>query len=102
MPLFASFPECLPSTSVQIHHSLFQPFIHIHRSRGQHGLSWDYAYQTIKVDELLLDLRCWNGVFCRRENTRARRSDSCASSDSSSSRADAKKKKKKKKKATGQ
>ena len=29
---------------------------------GPHPLFWDYAYQTMKVDELLLDLRAWNGV----------------------------------------
>ena len=30
---------------------------------GPHPLFWDYAYRTIRVDELLLDLRGWNGVF---------------------------------------
>ena len=38
-------------------------FIHAPPCRdGPHPLFWDYAYQTIKVDELLLDLRAWNGV----------------------------------------
>lgn len=29
---------------------------------GPHPLFWDYAHRFIKVDELLLDLRVWNGV----------------------------------------
>ncbi|CAF9912302.1 MAG: hypothetical protein ALECFALPRED_008027 [Alectoria fallacina] len=38
-------------------------FIYAPPCHGQHPLFWDYAYKTVKVDELLLDLRCWNGVF---------------------------------------
>ena len=38
-------------------------FIHAPPCNGQHPLFWDYAYATIRVDRLLLDLRCWNGVY---------------------------------------
>ena len=82
-------------------------FIHAPPCRGQHPLFWDYAYQTIKVDELLLDLRCWNGIFVDAK-TPSEKSDSCASSFPSTSSTDAdvsektkKKKKKKKKKTSG-
>ena len=38
-------------------------FIHCPPCRnGPHPLFWDYAHQSLKPDELLLDLRCWNGV----------------------------------------
>ena len=38
-------------------------FLNAPPCRGQHPLFWDYAYGTIRVDQLLLDLRCWNGVY---------------------------------------
>lgn len=78
-------------------------FIYAPPCRGQHPLFWDYAYQTIQVDELLLDLRCWNGVFVDAK-TRSENSDSCASSFPSTSSAEAdvsEKIKKKKKKTSG-
>ena len=65
-------------------------FIHAPPCHGLHPLFWDYAYQVIQVDELLLDLRCWNGVFVD-----AKMPSECDESDasgcsSSSSGADAK------------
>lgn len=64
-------------------------FIHAPPCRGQHPLFWDYAYQTIKADELLLDLRCWNGVFVDAKPPCEENSDSGASSFASTSSADA-------------
>lgn len=68
-------------------------FIHAPPCLGQHPLFWDYAYQTVKVDELLLDLRCWNGVFVDAKTPSE--DSSCASSSTSSSGADASAKAKK-------
>ena len=77
---------------------------------GPHPLFWDYAYQSIKVDELLLDLRTWNGVSVdalppseASENNSSSSASSFASSFSSSTSTDAgqgEKKKNKKKKKT--
>ena len=62
-------------------------FIHAPPCRGPHPLFWDYAYKTIKVDELLLDLRCWNGVYI--DATPPSENNSCASSFTSASSANA-------------
>ncbi|KAF6219807.1 hypothetical protein HO133_003632 [Letharia lupina] len=66
-------------------------FIYAPPCCGQHPLFWDYAYRTTKVDELLLDLRCWNGVFVDAKTPSE--NSGCASSSTSSSGADAKGKK---------
>ena len=61
---------------------------------GPHPLFWDYAYRFIKVDELLLDLRVWNGVSVdakppSEENENEGSSSSASSFTSSSSGAGA-------------
>lgn len=58
-------------------------FIYAPPCHGRHLLFWDYAYKTMKVDELLLDLRCWNGVFV--DAKIPSEDGSCASSFTSSS-----------------
>lgn len=59
-------------------------FIHAPPCRdGPHPLFWDYAYQAIKVDELLLDLRSWNGVSV--DDPQPPRSDNDGSASSYSS-----------------
>lgn len=65
-------------------------FIHAPPCRGPHPLFWDYAYQTINVDELLLDLRCWNGVFVDAETPGETSSPASSFASSSGASADAK------------